>query len=140
MWTATIISIVREHGRLVVEIKYTKGNTVISKRYNLERATRGSIKKLARGEVSKFENLQNEVINLQPGDEIDLSPVPPPPPAPPPTPPERARADWFADWGSLQPLLRLADAGIISVTDQRITDLQTSLINDWLDNYLDGII
>ena len=140
MWTATLIRAEKRNGRLDFEIEYlddTDGE-ITRIAYSLQSATKKQVRNLARREAARLDALKSEVIDLPVGQSINIDPdvVPDPPP---PTSAEIAREAWFDDWRRLNKLLRLANAGLLSMTDIRITNLQTSLQADWQNSYLDGV-
>jgi len=139
-FTAKLLRLSKAHGRIDLEIQYSDGiNEPINKHYGFERTNTEAIRALARREVTRLEELQEEVIAIVVGDDIDLSPPPPPPPTPPPTPAKLARRAWFQDWFKLQALLNLVESSIIPADDPRIAPLQTSLEADLLPSYLQDI-
>lgn len=139
-WTATLLSANKKHGRLRIEISYEDNDTneVINKVYDLDKATKKSIRSLARAEVNRMEILKNEVIDLPVGISIDITPDTPPIPVPP-TPEEIARRAWFTNWSRMLQFLALVDAGLMQFDDTRIISLRASLLTDWLNSYMDGI-
>ena len=137
-WTAKLLRLKKQHGRVEIEISYQDGIDTIDKVYTFERINKKQIRKLARDEVARLEEIKTEVIDLPLDVNIDLTPpavVPPPTP----TPAQIAKRTWFKDWNKLQTLLRLVDAGIIPDTDTRIAPLRTSLSADLLNSYLSSV-
>ncbi len=139
-WTATLLRLKKEHGRVEFEISYQDGTDTINKAYSFERFSKTRIRKLARDEVARLEEVRTEVIDLPLDTNIDLTPPPPPPDPPAPTPAQIAKRAWFDDWRKLQTLLVLVDAGILQQNDSRITPLKTTLTADFLNAYLSDIL
>jgi len=138
-WTATLLRLKREHGRVEIEISYTDGVDVVDKSYQFERITKPEIRRLARNEVARLQEVKDEVLDLPLNVNIDLTPPPGPPDPPAPTPAQIARRAWFRDWNKLLTLLDLVGAGLISPSDPRIAPLQASLTADLLPEYLSDI-
>lgn len=138
-WTATLLRLSKPHGRVEFEISYRDGLTTIDKAYSFDRFNKTQVRKLARDEIARLEEVESEVIDLPIDVNIDLTPpvvVPPPDP----TPEQIAKRAWFDDWRRLQTLLVLVDAGILQQNDSRISPLRTTLQDDFLDAYLGDIL
>lgn len=138
MWTATLLKFDTDNGRVDIEVEYTDGVDTHIRSYNLNQPTKKSIRDLVRNEANRFEAVKTEVIDLPVGLSIDITPDPVTPP-PGPTAEELAEKAWFDDWHKLNRLVRLANNGLIEMTDTRIVTLQTSLQAGWLNSYLDRI-
>ena len=136
-WTATFRD-ARFDGKWNVAVNYTDGVVSTTKGYTLDTVNLDLLKTIARNEVAAMNAAAIEVVPLTAGASIDLTPPTPPTP-PTPTAEEIAREAWFADFNSLQKLLRLANTGLISIADSRIITLQTSLRALWLPTYMDGV-
>lgn len=137
-WTAKLLRLKREHGRIEVALSFTDGIEVVDKTYQFDRTTKKDIKRLARNEVKRLEANKSEVFGLSDGADIDLT-EPVVVPTPPPTGAELAKRAWFKDWNKLQTLLLLVSSNIIQSNDSRIAPLQTSLRDNLLTSYLKGI-
>ncbi len=139
-WTATLLRLSKAHGRVELEIQYSDGiDEPINKSYGFERTNRAAIRRLARQEVARLQEIKDEVIDIVVNANIDLTPPPPDPPPPDPTPEQLAERAWFRDWNKLRVLLELVNAGIIQPDDSRIAPLQTSLTAGLLNSYLRSI-
>ena len=139
-WTAKLLRLSKAHGRVDLEIQYSDGvGEPVNKSYSFERTNKAAIRRLARQEVARLQEVQDEVIDLVVDVNIDLTPPPPDLPPPGPTPAEIARRAWFKDLNKLRVLLTMVDLRLIPGTDARIVPLRTSLIADFLNSYLSGV-
>ena len=138
MWTAKLIGLNKDQGRVAVSIRYTDGSTVLDRLYTFDSTTKEHIRSVARNEVIRLTKNAAEVLDLQLDVDIDLTP---PVVVPPPTPTaaQLAKRAWFKDWNKLQTLLRLVDAAILPTTDSRISPLQTTLRQGLRNSYLGDI-
>ena len=139
-WTATLLRLSKAHGRVDFEIQYSDGiDDPINKSYSFERTNKKAIRRLARQEVARLQEVKDEVIDIVVNQPIDLTPPPDPPDPPGPTPEQIAERAWFKNLNKLRVLLLLVDLGLLSGSDSRIAPLQASLIADFLNPYFNEI-
>ncbi len=139
-WTAKLLRLSKAHGRVDLEIQYSDGiGEPVNKSYSFERTNKAAIRRLARQEVARLQEVQDEVIDLVVNVNIDLTLPPADPPPPGPTPAEIARRVWFRDLNKLRVLLTMVDLGLLPATDARIAPLRTSLLAGFLNSYLSGV-
>lgn len=137
-WTAKLRDTPkRESGKWTVIIQYTDGTNVINKDYQFQSINVEQIKNAVRGEVKRLNDVDAEVPTLNAGDVIDITP--PAVVTPIQTQEQIDAAAWFTDYEKLRKLVRLANAGLILMTDARIVTLQTTLKAGWKNAYLEGV-
>ena len=140
-FNATLLRLNKKHGRIEFEISYSDGTDVVNKIYSFEKTNNEEIRKLARLEALRLQDIKDEVIDIVVGSDIDLTEpvVSPPPLPPPPTPEEIVKRIWFDDFDLLRRLEVLSGTGVILPSDGRIGLLKTSLKNSFLESYLDDM-
>ena len=138
MWTAKLIGLNKDQGRVAVSIRYTDGSTVLDRLYTFDSTTKEHIRSVARNEVIRLTKNAAEVLDLQLDVDIDLTPPVVVPPSAP-TAAQTAKRTWFEKWEQLQALTKLAEHSLISLTDTRITNLRDALIANWKPAYLGDV-
>ena len=137
-WTAKLKQLMKLRGEVNLVIEYSDGTDRFLKKYRFDRATKADIRRTARQEVARIAAVSAEVLDLPLDINIDLTePVKPTPEAP--TAAQIARSAWLGNWGRLNALLRLVDAGLLASDDSRIQPLRDKLTTDWLNSYLGSI-
>jgi hypothetical protein len=134
-WTATLREAKKNAGRWDVSINYTNGVTTETLGYVFtDSVSDADIKDIARTECTKRNNADAASTTLT--GTIDISP-----PAPP-APPSQADIDktaWFTTFTQLRKYRMLADNGLMSQNDARITSKVATLKATWLDAYFSEV-
>ncbi len=145
MITATLKHFERVRDQWRITILYTDTEVAANsfeKSYRRNSITKTKLKALARAEAAAIDvNDETDITSNMVGATIDVTPDPVVEPDPP-TAEEVARSEWFADYRKLQSMLQVvADVPALDSTQSQtaITNLRTSLTNDWLNSYLGDI-